>query len=70
MMQLMVIGEAVHALSDEFKEAHHNMPWHQAVGLRNKTAHGYFDINPKIVWDTINNDLPKLKKQIENKITT
>lgn len=63
MMQMMVIGEAVHSLSEEFKEVRHNMPWHQAVGLRNKTAHGYFDINPKIVWDTIKNDLPELKKQ-------
>lgn len=65
MMQIIVIGEAVNSLSAEFKESHPTMPWTQAVALRNRTAHGYFDINPKIVWEIIKQDLPELKKQID-----
>ena len=65
MMQIIVIGEAVNSLSDEFKGSHPKMPWYQAVGLRNQTAHGYFDINPKIVWETIKEDLPVLKIQLK-----
>lgn len=68
MMQIMVIGEAVNSLSEDFKESHNKMPWHQAVGLRNKTAHGYFDLNPEIIWQIIQQDLPKLKKQVEKLI--
>lgn len=68
LMQVVVIGEAVHELSEEFKEEHSQMPWHQAVSLRNRTAHGYLDIKPEIIWQTIKEDLPKLKKQIKKLI--
>lgn len=64
-MQIIVIGEAVNSLSDDFKEINQNLPWRQAVGLRNKTAHGYIDIEPKIVWKIMKEDLPELKKQVE-----
>lgn len=65
MMQIIIIGESINSLSDEFKEKHHDLPWHQAVGLRNQTAHGYFDIDPSIVWQTIKEDLPELKEDIK-----
>ena len=64
MMQFIVIGESVNNLSDEFKDSHHDLSWHEAVGLRNQTAHGYFDIDKSIVWQTIKEDLPVLKKEI------
>ena len=64
MMQIIVIGEAVNQLSDEFKEKYHDQPWHKAVGLKNQTAHGYIDIKPGIVWDTVKTDLPVLKRNI------
>lgn len=66
MMQIVVIGEAVNELSDEFKEEHHKLPWHKAIGLRNRIAHGYIDVKPEIVWQTIKEDLPSLKKDIES----
>jgi len=65
MMQFIVVGESVNNLSDEFKDRHSDFPWHQAVGLRNQTAHGYFDVDPKIVWQTIKEDLPVLKREIK-----
>lgn len=65
LMQVVVIGEAVNELSDEFKDDHYHLPWDKAVGLRNRIAHGYLDVNPKIIWQTIKEDLPNLKKDIE-----
>ena len=29
-------------------------------GMRNRVAHGYFDIDLNIVWDTVQGALPKL----------
>ena len=29
-------------------------------GMRNRMAHGYFDINLDIVWDTVQSALPDL----------
>ena len=34
-------------------------------GMRNKMIHDYFDVDVKVVWGTVKQDLPALKKQIE-----
>lgn len=65
LMQIIVLGEAVFNLSDEFKEIHHELPWYEAVGLRNRIAHGYLETKPESIWDTVVNDIPKLKRQID-----
>lgn len=33
-------------------------------GMRNRLAHGYFDINLDIVWDTVKQALPELEGQL------
>jgi uncharacterized protein with HEPN domain len=33
--------------------------------MRNKSIHGYFDVNLDILWNTITADLPKLNKKLE-----
>lgn len=35
------------------------------IGIRNKIIHEYFNINYAIVWDTVKDDLPILKKAIK-----
>lgn len=34
-------------------------------GMRNRMIHNYFDINVDVVWNTIKEDLPQLKQQID-----
>jgi uncharacterized protein with HEPN domain len=34
-------------------------------GMRNKMIHDYFDVNVNVVWNTIREDLPQLKQQID-----
>lgn len=34
-------------------------------GMRNRVIHDYFDVDVKVVWGTVKQDLPALKKQIE-----
>jgi uncharacterized protein with HEPN domain len=29
-------------------------------GMRNRLAHGYFDLNLDVVWDTVTTELPRL----------
>lgn len=45
----------------EFAESHPEIPWR---GMRNRIAHGYFDINLDVVWDTVQTALPELAAQI------
>ncbi len=33
-------------------------------GMRNRIAHGYFDINLAVVWDTVQIALPELLAQL------
>ena len=35
-----------------------------AWGMRNRIAHGYFEINLELVWDTVQQALPELLAQL------
>ena len=41
------------------------IPWKQLYGMRNRIVHGYSGVDMKIVWDTISEDLPVLKQEME-----
>lgn len=62
-MSLIIIGEAATKVMDtypEFASAHAEIPWRNMRGMRNRIAHGYFDINLEVVWETVQSALPDL----------
>ena len=61
---LEIIGEATKNLSKEFRAKHREIPWRDIAGMRNKLIHEYFGVNLELVWTTVKNRLPELKKQI------
>ena len=63
-----VIGEAVYMLTKEFRETHPEVEWDVIEGMRHVLVHGYYKIRPKQLWNTIENDIPKLKPIIESYI--
>jgi len=62
---LEIIGEAVKNLPDEFREKYPEIPWKEIAGMRDKLIHEYFGVNYKIVWKTIQQEIPRLKNQVE-----
>jgi uncharacterized protein with HEPN domain len=36
------------------------IPWKMVIGMRNQLVHGYFDISNKIIWSTVQEDVPIL----------
>lgn len=59
----MIIGEASSKIMDadpQFAEAHPDVPWRAMRGMRNRIAHGYFEINLDVVWKTVRSALPDL----------
>ena len=64
------IGETMKKLSPEFLAAHKDLPFKQAVGMRNKIVHEYKYVDFDIVWDVIQKDLPDLKSKILEIIKT
>lgn len=63
--RLEIIGEAVRNLPKEFRKEHSDIDWQDAADMRSVLIHGYFAVDLDVVWDTISNDLPIFKKQIQ-----
>ncbi|MEM3374145.1 MAG: HepT-like ribonuclease domain-containing protein, partial [Candidatus Woesearchaeota archaeon] len=61
-----IIGEASKNIDNEFKEKYHNLPWKEMSGLRDKLIHAYFGVDINLLWNTIKNNLPKLKSDLIN----
>lgn len=63
--RLEIIGEAVRNLPKEFREVHTQVDWQKPADMRSVLIHGYLEVDLDIIWDTISNDLPSFKKQLE-----
>ncbi len=66
-LNLIIIGEAVTKLLQthgDFLEHHADVLWRSMKGMRNRIAHGYFDINLEMVWETIQKALPELAARL------
>lgn len=62
-LNIIVIGEAATKLLQHcapFLDCYPSIPWRSMKGMRNRIAHGYFDIDLGIVWDTVQSALPQL----------
>jgi uncharacterized protein with HEPN domain len=59
---VLQIGELTTKLSDELKEKHSEIPWRQVKVMRNIVAHRYGTIEMETTWETITEDIPKLKQ--------
>ena len=67
---LTVIGEAITRLSVELRERHPEVPWRQIIAVRHRIVHAYFDLDWQILWDTATDDVPNLRRQVLNILTT
>lgn len=63
---LEIIGEAVKNISPSLKKKYQDIPWKDIARMRDKIIHFYFGVNLDIVWKIVTNNLPQLKKEIEN----
>ncbi|HAR39202.1 hypothetical protein A3A64_00465 [Candidatus Gottesmanbacteria bacterium RIFCSPLOWO2_01_FULL_48_11] len=62
---LEIIGEAAAHVSVDFKAKYPEIPWRRISDFRNVLTHEYFAVDPLLVWEIIEKDLPILKTQIK-----
>ena len=65
-MCIIQIGELVSRISDEFRDEYTNIPWNAIKKMRNLHAHDYDNIDLNIVWNTLTDDIPILKQQMKD----
>ena len=68
-LKLLVIGELAAKLLDEhanFVADYPTIPWHQMKGMRNRMAHGYFELDLDVVWDTVQTAISELEANLKS----
>ncbi len=63
-LQLLLIGELVKRISVETKKAI-DLPWRDIAGFRDRAIHDYFSIDLDIIWNTVEHDIPEVKKKLQ-----
>ncbi|BFL69470.1 DUF86 domain-containing protein [Moraxella osloensis] len=67
-MSLIALGEIANVIyqkDPEFIENHSEIPWKYMRGMRNIIAHGYFELDFNIIYQTAINSIPTLLSQLE-----
>jgi uncharacterized protein with HEPN domain len=64
-MNFIIIGEAANQIPEEIEEKYKTIPWSLMRAMRNRIVHAYFEVDEKLMWDTIQNDLPPLIPELE-----
>jgi len=59
-----IIGEATRNLSADFCRRHPEIPCKEIIGLRNRIAHAYYNIDLGVLWDIAREDLPSSRADV------
>lgn len=62
--RFQIIGEAAAQIPQEMRRQFSDIPWKQIISFRNLIIHDYANVKYGKVWEVIEVELPKLKKQL------
>jgi uncharacterized protein with HEPN domain len=65
-LNFIIIGEAASQVPNIVQDTYPDIPWHLMRAMRNRLVHVYFAIDPQIVWDTIQHDLPPVAQHLRS----
>jgi uncharacterized protein with HEPN domain len=67
---LEIIGEAARHIPREVRERFPDIPWAEMQTMRNIVIHEYHGVNLRIIWQTVERDLPLLEPQLRKILDT
>jgi uncharacterized protein with HEPN domain len=57
---LEIIGEAARRVSETYRQAHPEIPWHSIISQRNVLAHEYGEVKQELIWKVATIRIPEL----------
>ncbi len=61
---LEIIGEATKRLSQPLRNEYPQVPWSLMAGMRDNLIHDYSDVDRQIVWRTVQEEVPEVRRQV------
>lgn len=62
---LEIIGEATKKLPEELRKKYPLVHWTEIAGMRDVLIHNYFGVDYDVVFNTINQDIPDLYRELK-----
>jgi len=63
--RIEIISESIKNISAELKDKYSHIEWKKFEKIEDMLKYKYFGVDFNAVWDFINEDIPKLKQEIE-----
>ena len=64
-MTVINIGELIKNITEDTRVKHKQIPWKAIAGMRDLTAHKYQTLRMEDVYNTVRDDFPSLKSELE-----
>lgn len=65
LMNLVIIGEAAKYTPGRVTRQHASIPWDDLRELRNFVVHVYFRVEARLVWETVQRELPAVVRKLD-----
>lgn len=62
---LEIVGEAAKKIPKSVRSRYPVVPWQDMAGMRDKLIHDYFGVDLRVVWKTLQIELPPLKSILD-----
>jgi uncharacterized protein with HEPN domain len=63
---LEIIGEATKRIPESVRTRYPSVPWRAMAGMRDKLIHDYINVNLRIVWTTVQEEVPAVQRNVQD----
>ena len=63
--KLEIISEATRRIPAEIRRKYPKLPWGEMAGMRDRLIHAYFGVDHRLVWRTITQRIPRVKRLLK-----